>query len=73
MVKEKLNSKQARSLSETYSDAAEDIEEVEENVNREKSKIEELGRIAMMDWLDDQPISNHFDIEKTMLLLIICH
>ena len=64
MAKEKINSEQARTLSETYADAAEEIEAVEENVDREKAKIKELDRIAMMDWLDDQPISSHFDIEK---------
>lgn len=64
MVKEGLNSQQARTLAQNYEQAAEEIEEVEENLDRETSKIADLERINMMDWLDNQPISNHFDIEK---------
>ena len=64
MVEENLSSGQARSLAEKYSEAAEEIAEVEGNLNQETSKIKDFERLAMMNWLDEQPISNHFDIEK---------
>ena len=64
MVEETMSSEEARSLSQEFGDAAEMIDEVENLTERENVHIEEMERIRLADWLVDQPISSHFDIEK---------
>ena len=51
-------------LSESYRIAAEDARLVEDVVAEQKEKANELREQAIKSWLVDQPISNHFDIEK---------
>jgi len=64
MTEETISSEEARTLAEEFGDAAETIEEVENLTAQENNKIEQMREIRLADWLDNQPISSHFDIVK---------
>ena len=64
MVTGKINSEQARTIAQIFEEAASDIDDIEDNQEQVNRKLEQIETVAMMDWLNEQPISSHFEIEK---------
>jgi len=50
-----------RDLSQRYNDLAENVDEVEDETEKTKQQAKNL---MILNWLGEQPLSSHFDIEK---------
>jgi hypothetical protein len=59
-----VSSEEIQNLADTYGEAAEDARLVEDVVEEQKQRTEEMKESANKSWLQEQPLSSHFDIEK---------